>query len=1020
MYGTEGDFTDRRIARYLTEREKQIYDGWLGNLDRTPGNACKALRKRVEDEQKQRIDLYSTLINSLGNLDDTQVLERLLHKVRLTDYSIRDLFTEIRTLQETIAEVFDGTSGDGSKERAARSRAERWLDNKFSLVLAETSVVYEDVFESTHLGIVQIDVKGVIIFANAEARRITDTHQLSGTAIQDLFEPEDWERLRAALDKHITHGQEIRIRRPDGLTVPVRIEVGRLEHRSPNSWAYASLTDCSERDGRERKIYEKSDLGILRVDRDERIRYANAEALRLMGTESYEGLFVESVFPDSKNLHIVRRQLESRKWNVSTEYDVELTSLDDRNRRVPAKIVGLPIFDSQGEYVGSVGILRGQIVEKLRSYIFTTLSREQSNEKTMESIAAETAKICAVDAIIVTRYSADCKHCSPVFSYVRDREIRFDKRWYPITSASTEWLDSREPRIIDDFRSFLEHRGPQYLNDPSVKTLLERELNSVIHVPVYFSRLTAAVSLWRRGTSAFREADLQQVRALPVDTIIRHFIDARVREESVFRLQVLERIVECQSLGDVAKTLVKSLAEGFHWRHVSLFHVDYARQVLRLEAQKAERYAGRLRQNFEQSLNRGVMGRVVRKFQKDGNVVFNLDADPDYEAHIPGMRSELCLPLCWEGKIRWVLNVEDTIENAFSNDDQKRLRDIVTDVEKLVNKLIMRYRMVAAYEAMTDAFIYTDDNDQVREANPAAVNLLALGQMLDDRELPFADLFANRIVAEAILRRDGMPNTEAKLLRGDGKEIDAWISCCRLPADIPGKIYIAQDLSLRKRQEEVEGIEKIFEEVALQVQTPLTLATAWIRRLHDSESSKSSLSVTTGKALGQLCKIENTMDRVALYHKGQSLRPTNLIKLNLSTELQRVLDEFPTDECEHVKVAEAVNLPYVKADPYQIGFVLKSVFAYLSRFRPKQEVIVVEFRADHGRVGLHINGKAPSPDKYGNERGDVLAPIRTELALGEGVVRSFVESNGGTYNRDTSCDMSLSFDLEFPVAGTGA
>jgi len=164
----------------------------------------------------------------------------------------------------------------------------------------------------------------------------------------------------------------------------------------------------------------------------------------------------------------------------------------------------------------------------------------------------------------------------------------------------------------------------------------------VIFVPILLSIGFVADAL--TGYIIQRE---RQVGAL----VARHEEAAR----ELARLAALQRagvIITAQLDPDEAmRTVVRELSESLGYRYVGIYLREGADLVLHA-------HAGFDTLITREAITEGVMGRVVRT--QRAVLVPDVRHDPQYIAALPGMCSEICVPLLCDGAVVGVVNVEST------------------------------------------------------------------------------------------------------------------------------------------------------------------------------------------------------------------------------------------------------------------------------------------------------------------------------------------------------------------------
>jgi PAS domain S-box-containing protein len=116
-----------------------------------------------------------------------------------------------------------------------------------------------------------------------------------------------------------------------------------------------SLLQASEK--KYRMLFQNLQLGVLEVDEQEKIRYANEAFLKISGYSAEElmGKNASRLFcADKESKEMLRQQHQIRKKGIESVYEVQFKRKD--RARASVIISGAPLFDQQGKLKGSVGI----------------------------------------------------------------------------------------------------------------------------------------------------------------------------------------------------------------------------------------------------------------------------------------------------------------------------------------------------------------------------------------------------------------------------------------------------------------------------------------------------------------------------------------------------------------------------------------------------------------------------------------------------------------------------------------
>lgn len=128
-------------------------------------------------------------------------------------------------------------------------------------------------------------------------------------------------------------------------------------------WKYSDITERSnferkltEQEEKYRSIIENMNLGLLEVDLDDRIMYANHTFCDFSGYSLEELLNRKGsdLFIDPANRQVIAEKNELRKRNVSDSYELKVTNKNGEDRWW--LITGAPNYNDKGQLVGSIGI----------------------------------------------------------------------------------------------------------------------------------------------------------------------------------------------------------------------------------------------------------------------------------------------------------------------------------------------------------------------------------------------------------------------------------------------------------------------------------------------------------------------------------------------------------------------------------------------------------------------------------------------------------------------------------------
>lgn len=1019
--------SDELIAHTLNRYKLRVSSKWLELLE-DEGNHASVARQHVLDEMRSGRDLFSVMIGNLYRNDHStsKVRHFIINKVHLPDYSITDFFTEVCTLEQAISDTACREEELTNPESAAiNDRVKGWLRSSFHTVLRETAVFYEYVAETGARGLCQLNMNGEIAYANEKLKTLLGAEDVLGSRLEPFFSGADADFVQNAVTSGVTEGRELRLARTDGSTIGLSAEIHPLIVDGEWVGSYASFTDITAVMERERRLFERSPLGIIQIDKESRITYANSIAKRLLHDDECEGLLANEVIPNEEDRKIFQRAVQLRQQKKGSEYHVNIAPLRGVKEEIPASVVGIPITDINDNWIGSIGIIRNLLVEQVTAQIHSCIETIHDYREMLESVAQQTLRVIDADMVIISRYSADLGHGWPFFSYFPDGKIVFEKRWYPLSQDMVRWISQPQIEAVGDFEAFMDQSEWRVLKtDRAVRDLLFREqMRSFLKIPLFTEgRLVATVSVFSRTPNAYQREHVETAKALPLREAVISALNSIERDELQFRFSLAKEIATLDSIKAVAQMLVNRLGEHYEWWHSSIFRVDQRSKSFKLLAQYSLMEDCRLPANYEQPLTEGVLAEVLRKAQggdNSGVVIGNIQGNHRYaSAHIAmldDMKSELCLPIVWDGDVRWLLNVEDRRQSVFTKDERDRLAAILSEVGWLLDQMAWLYRLNSGFELTSDGIVVTNTENQIIRANPAFLDLLGYK---DTSNLPreLETLFSDKYEGQSIMRLESMNRQQSAMRHRNGSQVDILLTKFGLHGELLGKVYVVQDLAAIKRVEEFKLLGDMFYDIAIQTQTPISLMSMWLQRLLSQELPVADYRALTTKSLEQLCKVQGTFDRLALYHEGRSLLPTERIDLDVLTELNRVVHDLPKTDRDGINLSQtSCPTAVIHADPYQISFVFQTIISYLLRFRPVDRNVSIKTYVNNDWVDIEFSGLVPEQRRAKTGMHTFVSRAQAEVALGERIIRTFVEEkHHGKYSISGGGGLKQ-FHVKFPV-----
>jgi len=219
---------------------------------------------------------------------------------------------------------------------------------------------------------------------------------------------------------------------------------------------------------------------------------------------------------------------------------------------------------------------------------------------------------------------------------------------------------------------------------------------SELDIPVIFrGKVLGVLNTQSTRTNAFGEHDLQTLRILATQIGV-----------ALYNSQVRAQLELVQDIGLQLVTFVKT-EELFPWivRQIQQRLNHHSCAILRADGTHLllEAATGGYAENLvgmQIPLGQGITGRCASE-QRVVNVG-DVRTDPGYiTSGVEDVRSEIAVPILFEGKLKGVLTIEDNEENAFDEDDVRLLTTLAAQVAVALRQA----RMFAEAErmAVTDA-----------------------------------------------------------------------------------------------------------------------------------------------------------------------------------------------------------------------------------------------------------------------------------------------------------------------------
>jgi PAS domain S-box-containing protein len=875
------------------------------------------------------------------------------------------------------------------------------VDRTVEDCLSLTLVPHEKFIDNTLHAFCELDQAGFITFANAKMIEWVPT--CVGKELATLFGKKASEVRKALAARGPRRSYQFDLESGKN-RYAILAEFGKIKAKGPIN-GYALLVDMSELVDAEHKALEAAPNGMLKHDSKYRVVYANQRALQLLELTADElvGHDAREFISDQKSRQEVTRQRAERSVGRGGQYDITFTR-QKSHEKVRLRITGVPSFNTAGEFSGTLTALQPIDREIAREDIARLTATETDYRILFSSILKIIERFVAFDWADLSLYTEKRDYALSFCRHPEDGH-EYPVRWWFVAPIFRTWIDEKCPCMSDmlvDINNM--PGGKQALaENPEIELtiLSEGRRRALISLPIRREgRVIGVLSLQSKKADQYNAKTFRLLRQhLAVDQALLTVFNLREHADRDFVSGLLLKISASANLQQLAKTIVSEFARFYKFQNVSIFKINTLRGHFSLLAQQLGPNGGsRIPADYTQPLDKGLLGLTYErgecinlKDRKDGS-----EAAKRFTEVAPETVSELCIPIKLRGRILWILNLEDPLKNAFAEPEIETIKSIVGQVDAMVDHLFGSQVLSQVLEVFPDGVVIAGKEGNVLLCNDEARRLFERERLSTGSKL--SSFLSASDLAKALSEQES-PAWTTEIHGTKGKKTSVLMKKFLLPEEYDHVVLLLKDVTELQWRTDIERLKAALAEAASQVRVPLSLVSSYVHQIWRKAKEDSRLMDLADKTIRQLSRIELTYDRVFASYDANKLPTERKIPVDVSRIIGHILDELPASDRETVKLTRAEGPIWVLADSYRLLFALESMLSYLLRSRANSNEVSIKLsNLKTNYVEIAMAGSVISIEPNG-ELETIIEATRTEIALGERLLKRIAGECGGTFAR---------------------
>ena len=301
----------------------------------------------------------------------------------------------------------------------------------------------------------------------------------------------------------------------------------------------------------------------------------------------------------------------------------------------------------------------------------------------METVYREIVPTFQPDAFLIALYDKEANELD--FRVVMEEGVWGSPERHPLGGFSSIVVTEKKPLSIRDFEQERDH-----LPTPVMVGEETKFYPSWLGVPMLMGeQVMGIITVMSDHAYAYDEEDELLLLTI-ADQVAVAVQNARLSEETQRRVRKMQLLHEVSlavasgvRLEETLQAIAESLAAEFGEVYIGIALLDLENNTLHRKASAGPLPAGEFpAQGIP--VGDGVIGWVVQ--HGESALIPDVRLDSRYVGVVSDTRAELCTPLMMESLVIGIINIESSQPNAFTDDDQRLLSTLASNMAVLVER----------------------------------------------------------------------------------------------------------------------------------------------------------------------------------------------------------------------------------------------------------------------------------------------------------------------------------------------